>query len=224
MNMVSTTTDSGLVLRDIEIAIKGRKLIELSLSVAPGDIVTIIGPSGIGKSALLAYISGLLSPVFAAKGEVWLGSRRIDGLPAHLRGTGLMFQDDLLFPHLSVAGNLKFALGPGKVGKAERESIVEEALARAGLEGFGKRDPATLSGGQRARVSLLRVLLSEPRALLLDEPFSKLDPELRGQFRQYVFNEARLRMLPVIMVTHDPADRVAAGGKAVELKGLKSQS
>jgi putative thiamine transport system ATP-binding protein len=224
MNMVSTTTDSGLMLRDIEIAIKGKKLIELSLSVAPGDIVTIIGPSGIGKSALLAYISGLLSPVFAAKGEVWLGSRRIDGLPAHLRGTGLMFQDDLLFPHLSVAGNLKFALGPGKVGKAERDSIVEEALARAGLEGFGKRDPATLSGGQRARVSLLRVLLSEPRALLLDEPFSKLDPELRGQFRQYVFNEARLRMLPVIMVTHDPADRVAAGGKTVELKGSKSQS
>jgi putative thiamine transport system ATP-binding protein len=216
--MVSTTTDSGLMLREIEIAIKGRTLIQLSLSVAPGDIVTIMGPSGTGKSALLAYISGLLSPVFAAKGEVWLGSRRIDGLPAHLRGTGLMFQDDLLFPHLSVAGNLKFALHPGKAGKAERDMAVEEALARAGLEGFGKRDPATLSGGQRARVSLLRVLLSDPRALLLDEPFSKLDPELRGQFRQYVFNEARLRMLPVVMVTHDAEDRIAAGGGSIELK------
>jgi putative thiamine transport system ATP-binding protein len=218
MNIVSSTTDSGLVLREVEIAIKGKRFINLSLSVAPGDIVTIMGPSGTGKSALLAYVSGLLSPVFSAKGEVWLGSRRIDGLPAHLRGTGLMFQDDLLFPHLSVAGNLRFALGSDKAGKAERDAAVEEALARAGLEGFGKRDPVTLSGGQRARVSLLRVLLSEPRALLLDEPFSKLDPDLRSQFRQYVFNEARLRMLPVVMVTHDPADRVAAGGKSVELK------
>ncbi len=224
MNMVSTLSDSGLMLKEVQIAIKGRTLVELALAVAPGDIVTIMGPSGSGKSALLAYISGLLSPVFAAKGEVWLGSRRIDGLPAHLRGTGLLFQDDLLFPHLSVAGNLKFAVGPGKATRPEREALVEEALARGGLEGFGKRDPATLSGGQRARVSLLRVLLSEPRALLLDEPFSKLDPELRGQFRQYVFNEARLRMLPVIMVTHDPADRVAAGGKAIELKGSKGQS
>jgi putative thiamine transport system ATP-binding protein len=218
MNLVSTTMDSGLALRDVHLAIKGKSLIELSLAVAPGDIVTIMGPSGSGKSALLAYITGLLSPVFDAKGEIWLGNRRIDGLPAHLRGTGLLFQDDLLFPHLSVAGNLKFALGPGKVGKSEREAVVEEALARAGLEGFGKRDPATLSGGQRARVSLLRVLLSEPRALLLDEPFSKLDPELRSQFRQYVFNEARLRMLPVIMVTHDAEDRIAAGGRSFELK------
>lgn len=217
MNLVSTM-DGGLALRDVHLAIKGKTLIELSLAVAPGDIITIMGPSGSGKSALLAYISGLLSPVFDAKGEIWLGSRRIDGLPAHLRGTGLLFQDDLLFPHLSVAGNLKFALGPGKVGKSERESVVEQALARAGLEGFGKRDPATLSGGQRARVSLLRVLLSEPRALLLDEPFSKLDPELRSQFRQYVFNEARLRMLPVIMVTHDAEDRIAAGGRNLELK------
>ena len=218
MNLVSTSTDSGLVLREVQLTLKGKTLIGLSLAVAPGDIVTIMGPSGSGKSALLAYISGLLSPVFTAKGEVWLGSRRIDGLPAHLRGTGLLFQDDLLFPHLSVAGNLKFALNPGKVGKSERDSAVEEALARAGLEGFGKRDPATLSGGQRARVSLLRVLLSEPRALLLDEPFSKLDPELRSQFRQYVFNEARLRMLPVIMVTHDAEDRIAAGGRSIELK------
>jgi putative thiamine transport system ATP-binding protein len=210
--------DSGLLLRNIRIAIGGTKLVELSASIAPGDIVTVMGPSGSGKSALLAYVSGLLAPVFMASGEVWLTSRRIDGLAAHLRGTGLLFQDDLLFPHLSVAGNLKFALGPRKSSRAERNALVEGALAGAGLAGFGSRDPATLSGGQRARVSLLRVLLAEPRALLLDEPFSKLDPELRDQFRQYVFNEARLRMLPVLMVTHDPADRDAAGGKVIELK------
>jgi putative thiamine transport system ATP-binding protein len=218
MNVPSDSGQSGLLIRDLRIAIKGTKLVELSLAIAPGDIITVMGPSGSGKSALLAYISGLLSPVFMASGEVWLGSRRIDGLPTHLRGTGLLFQDDLLFPHLSVAGNLKFALGPDKIGKAHRNALVEGVLATAGLAGFGDRDPTTLSGGQRARVSLLRVLLSQPRALLLDEPFSKLDPELRGQFRQYVFNEARLRMLPVLMVTHDPADRDAAGGKVIELK------
>jgi putative thiamine transport system ATP-binding protein len=218
MNVPSDSGQSGLLIRDLRIAIKGTKLVELSLAIAPGDIITVMGPSGSGKSALLAYISGLLSPVFTASGEVWLGSRRIDGLPTHLRGTGLLFQDDLLFPHLSVAGNLKFALGPDKIGKAHRNALVEGVLATAGLAGFGDRDPTTLSGGQRARVSLLRVLLSQPRALLLDEPFSKLDPELRGQFRQYVFNEARLRMLPVLMVTHDPADRDAAGGKVIELK------
>jgi len=218
MNLSPGSTDSGLSLRNIRIAIRETILMDLSLAVAPGDIVTVMGPSGSGKSALLAYISGLLSPVFTASGEVWLGSRRIDELPAHLRATGLLFQDDLLFPHLSVAGNLKFALAADKLGKVERIGLVEGALARAGLEGFGNRDPATLSGGQRARVSLLRVLLSEPRALLLDEPFSKLDPDLRGQFRQYVFNEARLRMLPVLLVTHDPADRLAAGGKVIELK------
>lgn len=218
MNISPASTDSGLLIRDVSIAIKGTKLIELSLTVPPGDIITVMGPSGTGKSALLAYVSGLLSPAFAASGEVWLGSRRIDRLPAHIRGTGLLFQDDLLFPHLSVAGNLKFAAGPGKSGDADRHALVEGALASAGLAGFGNRDPATLSGGQKARVSLLRVLLSEPRALLLDEPFSKLDPELRGQFREYVFNEARLRMLPVLMVTHDPEDSKAAGGKVIELK------
>jgi putative thiamine transport system ATP-binding protein len=218
MNIPTSIADSGLLIRDVRIAIKQTKLVDLSLAIAPGEITTIIGPSGSGKSALLAFIAGLLSPLFRASGEVWLGSRRIDGLPAHLRGTGLLFQDDLLFPHLSVAGNLKFAIRPGKLSRLERNALVESALANAGLAGFGDRDPATLSGGQRARVSLLRVLLSEPRTLLLDEPFSKLDPELRGQFRDYVFNEARLRMLPVLMVTHDTADFVAGGGRVIEIK------
>jgi putative thiamine transport system ATP-binding protein len=217
MNIPAGIIESGLLIRDVRIAVRHTKLVDLTLAIAPGEITTIIGPSGSGKSALLAFIAGLLSPLFTASGEVWLGSRRIDGLPAHLRSTGLLFQDDLLFPHLSVAGNLKFAIKPG-MSKSERNVRVDGALANAGLAGFGDRDPATLSGGQRARVSLLRVLLSEPRALLLDEPFSKLDPELRGQFRDYVFNEARLRMLPVLMVTHDLADSRAGGGRVIEIR------
>jgi putative thiamine transport system ATP-binding protein len=211
--------ETGLVLDRVRIALKGRELVALSITVAPGEIATVMGPSGAGKSALLGYVAGILEPEFRASGEVWLSGRRIDTLPAHLRKTGLLSQDDLLFPHLSVGGNLKFALPPEFRGRADRQSRIEDALARAGLMGFARRDPMTLSGGQRARVALLRVLLAEPRALLLDEPFSKLDPSLRGQFRQFVFNEARLRMLPVLMVTHDPDDRDAAGGRVVTIDG-----
>jgi putative thiamine transport system ATP-binding protein len=218
MNLPSATGESGLMIRNVHIAVADTPLLDLSLSIKPGDIVTVRGPSGSGKSTLLAYVAGLLPSVFDTRGEVWLRGRRIDRLPAHLRGTGLLFQDDLLFPHLSVGGNLKFAIGPREASKRERDALVEETLARAGLEGFARRDPATLSGGQRARVSLLRVLLSEPKALLLDEPFSKLDPELRAQFRQFVFNEARLRMLPVLLVTHDAEDQIAAGGAGIELR------
>jgi putative thiamine transport system ATP-binding protein len=132
------------------------------------------------------------------------------------RRVGLLFQDDLLFPHLSVAGNLGFGLKPGP----NRARIIEAALADAGLAGFGQRDPATLSGGQRARVSLLRVLLSEPEALLLDEPFSKLDPALRAQFRNFVFDSARQAGLAVLLVTHDFEDAKAAGGPILRVGGL----
>jgi putative thiamine transport system ATP-binding protein len=94
---------------------------------------------------------------------------------------------------------------------------VEQALAEIGLEGFAERDPATLSGGQKARVALMRMLLSEPRALLLDEPFSRLDAALRGQIRELVFTRARALGLPTLLVTHDAADAEAAGGRVIEL-------
>jgi putative thiamine transport system ATP-binding protein len=113
-----------------------------------------------------------------------------------------------------VGSNLAFGLPPGLSGD-ERRQRVEAALDEAGLGGFASRDPATLSGGQRARASLLRMLLSQPHALLLDEPFSRLDSRLRGQFRELVFARARTNDLPVLMVTHDMADAAAAGGKIV---------
>jgi len=131
----------------------------------------------------------------------------------------MLFQDALLFPHLSVAGNLAFGLPADVRDRRERRRLVDAALAEAGMDNFGDRDPATLSGGQQARIALFRALLSRPRALLLDEPFSKLDAGLRQRIRGFVFEHAKARNLPVLLVTHDRADAEAAGGPIVLLDG-----
>jgi putative thiamine transport system ATP-binding protein len=174
-----------------------------------------MGPSGCGKSTLLDFIAGNLQPGIETSGEVRLDGRPLGGLPPERRRIGILFQDDLLFPHLSVGENLMFALPPTILGRAERRARIEAALLEAELAGFADRDPATLSGGQRARVALMRTLLAEPRALLLDEPFSKLDAALRARIRPFVFDHAREAGLPTLLVTHDPADAEAAAGPVV---------
>ncbi|GGK17998.1 ATP-binding cassette domain-containing protein [Salinarimonas ramus] len=208
----------GLVLDDVAITLDARPLVgPLSLDVAPGEVVTVMGPSGSGKSTLLAYVGGFLAKAFAARGRVLVDDLDVTGMPPEKRAVGILFQDDLLFPHLTVGGNLAFGLRAGVREASRRRAIVEEALAQAGLAGFADRDPATLSGGQRARVALLRTLLAEPRALLLDEPFGKLDAALRQDVRAFVFARARDRGLPTLMVTHDAEDARAAGGRVVEV-------
>jgi putative thiamine transport system ATP-binding protein len=207
-----------LELRDVTLELAGRPVIAgLSLTVAESDLVTVMGPSGSGKSSLLAFVCGTLDPAFGRTGSVRLGGDEITNLPPERRRVGILFQDDLLFPHLSVAENLAFGLPPTIAGRRARTARIEQALAEADLAGFGARDPATLSGGQRARVALLRTLLAEPRALLLDEPFAKLDVALRDRFRRFVFDHARAERLPTLLVTHDPADAEAAAGPVVEL-------
>ena len=210
---------SGLAFEDVRIARDGRLLFALSARVRPGEVLTVMGPSGSGKSTLLAYAIGTIDPGFEVTGRVTLDGADLGHLPPQARRMGILFQDDLLFPHLSVGGNLAFGLRAEVRGRAARRAAVEAALAEAGLAGMAARDPATLSGGQRARVALMRVLLSRPRALLLDEPFSKLDAALRGQIRSFVFDHARTEGLPVLLVTHDAEDAAAAGGPIFEIPG-----
>lgn len=209
---------TGFQLQNVNLRLGDRVLISsLSLNVSEGEIVTLMGESGCGKSSLLAWLCGTLPRAFTATGSVAIHGTNITDAPPESRRLGILFQDDLLFPHLSVWQNLAFGLTPTVRGTRERRERIEHALQEAGLEGFSDRDPATLSGGQRARVAVIRVLLSEPRALLLDEPFSKLDVATRQRFREFVFEFLRGRRLPTLMVTHDPADASASGGPIIQL-------
>ncbi|SIO04171.1 putative thiamine transport system ATP-binding protein [Rhodovulum sp. ES.010] len=207
----------GLVLDGLRIARHGQALVAMDATVAPGEVLSVMGPSGVGKSTLLAGIMGTLPPGFTLSGRVLLDGRDVTKLPPEARHIGILYQEELLFPHLSVGGNLAFALPRSLRGRAARRARVEATLAEIGLDGFAGRDPATLSGGQKARVALMRMLLGEPRALLLDEPFSRLDAALRAQIQGLVFDRAAERGLPVLLVTHDPADAEAAGGPVVRL-------
>lgn len=195
------------------------EIARLSTTVAPGEVLTIMGPSGSGKSTLLAALIGALPPGFRSTGTLTLNARDITTLPTEARRIGILFQDPLLFPHLSVGGNLAFALPATLRPATARQARIDAALTEVGLENFAPRDPATLSGGQRARVALQRMLLAAPQALLLDEPFSGLDLALRRQIRTLVFTTAQARGLPVILVTHDPEDAQAAGGRIVSPMG-----
>jgi putative thiamine transport system ATP-binding protein len=211
-------TAGGLSLEGVFIRLGDRVLIPpLTCAVQPGEVTTVMGPSGCGKSSLLALICGTLDPAFTAGGRVRLGDVELADLPPERRRIGILFQDDLLFPHMTVAENLAFGLPAAVAGRRARRARVDAALLEAGLAGFGDRDPSTLSGGQRARVALLRTLLSEPLALLLDEPFGRLDLRLRDRFRRAVLDHARSRRLPTLLVTHDPGDAAAAGGPVIEI-------
>jgi putative thiamine transport system ATP-binding protein len=218
---MSRPSSTALVLDEIQIHLEGNLLVALDAEIAPGEVLSVMGPSGSGKSTLLSFLIGTLPDAFHARGRVLLGEHDLTKLSPSDRRMGILFQDDLLFPHMSVGANLAFGLSAEVDGGAYRRKRVQDALVQIGLSGFADRDPATLSGGQRIRVALMRMLLSEPRALLLDEPFTHLNTALREQIRELVFDRAKGLGLPVLLVTHDPADAEAGGGRVIELSPME---
>jgi putative thiamine transport system ATP-binding protein len=208
----------ALTLKELKIFKGSALLLSLDVNVEKGEIVTVMGPSGSGKSTLLQAIAGHLEAPFSFTGSISIDGTDLASKPPHLRGVGVMFQDALLFEHMTVEQNILFAMPSAKYQtKSRKREAVAKLLEAVELEGMQDRAVTTLSGGQQSRISLLRTLAAEPQAVLLDEPFSKLDTALRQQIREWTFTQLRERNIPALLVTHDNADAVSAGGQTVEL-------
>lgn len=200
------STGTGMILERVALSVGSRYLIrDLNMHIRPGECAAILGRSGAGKSSLLAWITGTLPPELKASGNLCINGRDLGSLPPEKRRIGILFQDSLLFPHLSVGQNLAFAI-PASLPRKHRAELIRQALEDAGLPGYEHHDPATLSGGEKARVALMRMLLSRPDALLLDEPFSGLDPETRQSIRSFVGAHIRTHNLPALLVSHHQED------------------
>jgi ABC-type sugar transport system ATPase subunit len=192
-------------------------LVNVNLSVATGESVVVAGPSGAGKSTLLRLVLGLAPPsagIVRLRGRTVSEGRRVEVPPAE-RGLGMVFQDLALWPHLTVHGNLAFALDAARVARDAREERIERTLELVGLHGHARRRPGELSGGERQRVAIARVLVQEPDAILFDEPLANLDVARKRELVELFRHLLRERSASAIYVTHDPreaamlADRVA---------------
>lgn len=194
---------------------------EVSLDVVDGTTVSLLGPSGSGKSTLLRIIAGLESP---EAGTVTIDGVDVTARPTHERGVGVVFQDQALFPHLDVGGNVAFGLRMRGVARSSRPQRVAEVLSVVGLPGYERRDPATLSGGEAQRVALARALAPWPRVVLLDEPLAALDQLLRERLLLELRSVFDTLGVTVVAVTHDPTEAGALGHRvAVLLDGRLAQ-
>lgn len=189
----------------------------VDLEVAAGELVVLLGPSGCGKTTTLRVVAGLIKP---SRGEVLFDGESMLGTPPERRGAVMVFQRHALFPFRTVAENVAFGLRARKVPKGERPALVEAALESVQLGGFGDRWPDELSGGQVQRVALARALAVSPRLLLLDEPLSNLDPNLRSDLRTTIAELQRAAAMTTLMVTHDRAEaRALADRVAILIDG-----
>lgn len=197
-------------------------LSDLSFSLAPGEIASLLGPSGCGKTTLLRAIAGLLQP---SAGTIRLGTQLVGlssvVLPAHKRQTGYVPQQGALFPHLNVARNIAFGLDKKSYSKQEISEITQEMLALIGMSGYENQMPTELSGGQQTRVALARALAVKPKMILLDEPFSALDAELRNELRTDVVALLRAQGTTAILVTHDREEALVSSDKVVLMRDGK---
>ena len=186
----------------------------LDLQVAAGETVAVLGPSGSGKSTLLKIIAGLEAP---DAGQVWLDGRDISALPPHRRQCGLLFQDFALFPHLNVQDNVAFGLIEQGLRSAQARSQANALLERFGMQTHALARIWQLSGGEQQRVALARALITAPRILLLDEPFSALDAALRETLRAEFQQRIAQAGMAVVWVTHDEAEARSVGARGLRL-------
>ncbi|MGE5553105.1 MAG: ABC transporter ATP-binding protein [Betaproteobacteria bacterium] len=182
----------------------------IDLTIQPGELLAVLGPSGCGKSTLLKVIAGLIR---ADAGEVWLGGKRLDGVPPSERGVGFVFQNYALFPHLTVADNVAFGLKMRGAGRAERAGRVRELLELVGLTAYARQFPRQLSGGEQQRVALARALAPRPSVLLLDEPLSALDVQIRRYLRKEIAALQKDLGLTMVFVTHDQEEAFELGDR-----------
>jgi putative spermidine/putrescine transport system ATP-binding protein len=179
---------------------------DVSMSIKQGEFMTLLGPSGCGKTTLLNLAAGFLSP---DRGEILVAGERMNDVPTYQREIGMMFQNYALFPHMNVAGNVAYGLKVRGVPKRERDRRVEAVLALVRLTGFEDRTPRQLSGGQQQRVALARALVINPTVLLLDEPFSALDKNLRASMQVELREIQRKLNVTTIFVTHDQGEALS---------------
>jgi ABC-type Fe3+/spermidine/putrescine transport system ATPase subunit len=190
------------------------------LDVADGEFVTLLGPSGCGKTTTLRMVAGLIEPT---GGRIWFDDQDVTRLPPRARNIGFVFQTPALFPHLPVADNVAFGLSVKRVNKAAIAGRVDEMLTMVGLTGYGARMPAQLSGGQQQRVALARVLATDPRVLLFDEPLSALDKNLRETLKYSILELQRRTAKTAIYVTHDQSEAFAISDRIVVMNGGRAE-
>ncbi len=191
---------------------------KMDLDIAEGTLVTLLGPSGCGKTTLLRMIAGLEDPT---EGDIYIKGERINDIPIHKRNLGMIFQNYALFPHKTIFDNVAFGLKYRNVNKAEVEKKVTQALEMVRLPGVEKRMPAQLSGGQQQRIALARAIVIEPDVLLMDEPLSALDENLREEMRREVDNLQQMLGVTTIFVTHDQREALSMSDKIVVMKDGK---
>jgi iron(III) transport system ATP-binding protein len=221
----AATFAASLTLQDITKVYDGKSALDgFGMTVAAGEIICLLGPSGCGKTTLLRIISGIERPT---TGRVLINDQEVSGLerfvPPEKRGVGLMFQDFALFPHLSILSNVMFGLKA--LDKAEAERAARAILDRVGMQSFADAYPSTLSGGQQQRVALARAIVRRPAVMLMDEPFSGLDVQLRESMQEETLSLLRETRATSLIVTHHPeeamrlGDRIAVlnAGRAVQI-------
>jgi len=213
MSPLSIKNTSGVIIENLSLAFGQTKVLNgVNLEIEPGELFTFLGPSGSGKSTLLRAIAGF-GP--EPEGRILVGQDDVAPLPPWQRNVGMVFQSYALWPHMSVRKNVAFGLEERKVPAGDISTRVNAALKLVGLEELADRRPSQLSGGQQQRVALARTIVVEPRVLLLDEPLSNLDANLRVQMRREILDLQRKLKLTTIFVTHDQeeantiSDRIA---------------